>query len=86
MQKRNLLDINLYDVSRKELTIFLDSVIKNNQKKTIFGISAAAYGRFKFRPDLYGVFQKFDILVAEGAGIPFLPNVLVLKFPKKSGW
>ncbi|MFC2096251.1 WecB/TagA/CpsF family glycosyltransferase [Bacteroidota bacterium] len=85
MEKRNILGIDIYDTNRKDLVNYLNTVINNNAKKTIFGISAAAYGRFKFRPDLYGIFKRIDILVAEGAGIPLFAKLFGVKISEKIG-
>jgi N-acetylglucosaminyldiphosphoundecaprenol N-acetyl-beta-D-mannosaminyltransferase len=85
MIERNLLGIKLYDTTRKQLINQLEKFIQNKDKKTVFGISAAAYGRFKFRPDLYGIFKRIDILVAEGAGIPFFARCFGVKISEKIG-
>lgn len=85
MIERNLLGIKLYDTTKKELIIALHKFIQKKEKKIVFGISAAAYGRFKFRPDLYGIFKKTDILVAEGAGIPFFAKCFGVHISEKIG-
>jgi N-acetylglucosaminyldiphosphoundecaprenol N-acetyl-beta-D-mannosaminyltransferase len=85
MIERNLLGIKLYDTTKELLILALDKFIKKNEKKIVFGISAAAYGRFKFRPDLYGIFNRIDILVAEGAGIPFFARCFGVKITEKIG-
>lgn len=85
MTERNLLGINLYDTNLDELIEYLNEVIQKKDKKTVFGISAAAYGRFKFRPDLYGIFKRIDILVAEGAGIPLFARCFGVKISEKIG-
>lgn len=85
MIERNLLGIKLYDTNRNQLINTLNEFIHNNEKKIVFGISAAAYGRFKFRPDLYGIFKRIDILVAEGAGIPFFAKCFGIKITEKIG-
>lgn len=82
---RNLLGLKLYDTNRIELVNHLNECLQKQDKKIVFGISAAAYGRFKFRPDLYGIFKKIDILVAEGAGIPFFARCFGVKITEKIG-
>lgn len=85
MVKRNLLGIELYDTNRTEIVEFLDNSIQKKEKNIVFGISAAAYGRFKFRPGLYGIFKRIDILLAEGAGIPLFARCFGVKITEKIG-
>ena len=85
MIERNLLGIKLYDTTKKQLINTLNKLIQNNEKKIVFGISAAGYGRFKYRPDLYGIFKRIDILVAEGAGIPCFARCFGVKITEKIG-
>ena len=85
MIERNLLGIKIYDTTRVQLIYTLEKCIQNKDKKIVFGISAAAYGRFKFRPDLYGILKRIDILVAEGAGIPFFARCFGVKISEKIG-
>ena len=85
MKLRNLLGISIYDIKMADIVKYLDNVIKLNQKKSIFGISAAAFARLKFRPDLYGIYKKFDVLIAEGAGIPLLAKLFGIKISEKIG-
>lgn len=85
MVKKDLLGIQIYDTTRKKLIEYLNKIIERKEKKTVFGISAAAFGRFKYRPDLYGIFKKIDILVAEGAGIPFFAKCFGVKISEKIG-
>ena len=85
MNLRYLLGLNIYDTKLSELVAYLDKIIRGNQKKSIFGISAAAFARLKFRPDLYGIYKKFDILIAEGAGLPHLAHLFGTKISEKIG-
>lgn len=70
--KRNLLGLPIYDTTMKDLVSTLDLKLKNNHKAVVFGLSAGAYGRLKQRPDLVGLYNKMDIIIADGQGIPIL--------------
>ncbi|HYX08891.1 MAG TPA: WecB/TagA/CpsF family glycosyltransferase [Bacteroidales bacterium] len=83
--QRDLLGIKIYDTTKKEIVGILDDRIKTGKKTTIFGVSAGAYGRLKFRPDLYGIYKQMDILIAEGAGIPLLAKFFGIKITEKIG-
>jgi N-acetylglucosaminyldiphosphoundecaprenol N-acetyl-beta-D-mannosaminyltransferase len=85
MHKRKLLGLEIYDTRLPEFVSYLENIIEARKKKTIFGVSAAAFARLKFRPDLYGIYKKFDILIAEGAGIPYLSRLFRVKVSEKIG-
>ena len=85
MELKNLLGLPIYDTNMGELLSVLLSFIKANQKKTIFGISAAAYGRLKYRKDLGRIYHEFDINIAEGGGIPLLAKIFGIKITEKIG-
>lgn len=85
MIQRNLLGINIYDTDMTKLIHYLNRVISDNSKKIIFGISTAAYGRLKFRKDLFGIYQRMDILVAEGRGVPLFARMFGIKIREQIG-
>ena len=85
MIKRNLLGLTIYDTNMNELVEYLNNSIKENVKKTVFGISAGAYPRLKFRRDLGILYPKFDIMIAEGAGIHLLGKLFGVKVREKIG-
>lgn len=85
MELRNLLGLPIYDTNMDDLISTLLSFIKANKKKTIFGISAAAYGRLKFRKDLGRIYHEFDINIAEGGGIPLLSKFFGVNITEKIG-
>jgi len=84
-EKRNLLGINIYDTHRADLIKVLESRIDSGDKTILFGVSAAAYGRLRYRPDLFGIYQKMDILIAEGAGLPLFAKSFGIKISEKIG-
>lgn len=85
MEQRKLLGLPIYDTTMSEFVNELNNFIRDNKKKTIFGISAAAYGRLKTRRDLARIYHEFDINIAEGAGIPLLAKMFGVKISEKIG-
>jgi len=83
--KRDLLGIQIYDTHRQDLLKILQKKIENSEKNILFGISAAAYGRLKYRPDLFSLYKKMDILIAEGAGLPLFARSFGVKISEKIG-
>jgi N-acetylglucosaminyldiphosphoundecaprenol N-acetyl-beta-D-mannosaminyltransferase len=83
--ERDLLGIKVYDTRFPDIIEVLDKTIEENKKNIVFGISAAAYGRLKFRPDLYGIYDKMDIMIAEGAGMPLFAKLFGIKISRKIG-
>lgn len=84
-KKRNLLGIDIYDTTREDFIKVLSEKISNNEKNIVFGISAAAYGRLRYRRDLYKIYKQMDILIAEGAGLPLFAKLFGVKISEKIG-
>lgn len=83
--QRNLLGIPIYDTKRNDLIYVLKDKIDRGETNIVFGISAAAFGRLKFRRDLYGIYQKMDIIIAEGAGLPLFAKSFGVTITEKIG-
>jgi len=83
--QRDLLSIQIYDTTRRDLIKVLDRKLEHAEKTILFGISAAAYGRLRFRPDLFGLYRNMDILIAEGAGLPLFAKSFGVKISEKIG-
>jgi len=84
-KKRNLLGLPIYDITMDEMLLQIEYRIKQDIKTTIFGISAGAYGRLKFRKDLVSTYNKMDINIAEGGGIPLLAKMFGVQIREHVG-
>jgi len=83
--KKKLLGLPIYDITMIDLVRFLDQKIKNNDKLIVFGISAGAYGRLKYRRDLAKIYHQMDLLIAEGQGIPLLAKLFGVNISEHIG-
>jgi N-acetylglucosaminyldiphosphoundecaprenol N-acetyl-beta-D-mannosaminyltransferase len=83
--KKNLLGIEIYDTTRIDLIKVLEIKLEQSERNILFGISAAAFGRLKYRPDLLGLYKNMDILIAEGAGLPLFARSFGIKISEKIG-
>jgi N-acetylglucosaminyldiphosphoundecaprenol N-acetyl-beta-D-mannosaminyltransferase len=84
-RKRNLLGLPIHDLTMEEVLSHIEWRIKESIKTIIFGISAGAYGRLKFRKDLVSIYKKMDIIIAEGGGIPLLGKIFGVKIREHIG-
>ena len=84
-KKKVLLGLPLVVISISELVEILKSIIINKKKVTVFGYSAGIYPRIKELPELVSLFKKFDILVADGTGIPLVAKLFGVQMEDRVG-
>jgi N-acetylglucosaminyldiphosphoundecaprenol N-acetyl-beta-D-mannosaminyltransferase len=69
-RRRNLLGLRVDDWTMAELKQFLEDCIVNRTPVHLWGISLPFFALVRRVPDIVAFSQEFDIVVADGAGIP----------------
>jgi len=73
--KKELLGIPIHDCTLSNLIKYLDRQIINNVKTIVYGFSVTTLGRLKEMPEFLSWWEKSDITIADGAGIPILARI-----------
>ena len=85
MVRKNLLGIPIYDCTLKDLIQHLNQQIISNEKKIVYGFSVTVLGRLKEIPEFVSYWEKMDIVIADGAGIPILAKFFGIQIQEHVG-
>jgi len=69
-RRRNLLGLRVEDWIMPELIHYLDECIVNRKPIHLWGINVPLFAMVRTVPEIVDFSQKFDIVIADGAGIP----------------
>ena len=69
-RRRNLLGLRVDDWTMPELIQYLDQAIINRAPTHLWGINVPLFAMTRKIPEIVDFSQKFDIVIADGAGIP----------------
>ncbi len=69
-RRRSLLGLRVDDWTMPELIHFLDECIVNRKPVHLWGINVPTFAMVRTVPEVVDFSQKFDIVTADGAGIP----------------
>lgn len=73
--KKHIIGVPIHDYSLKELIEHLDRQIINSGKLVVYGFSITTLGRLKEMPEFFSFWERADINVADGAGIPVMARL-----------
>lgn len=74
-EKKELLGVPIHDTTLQNLVKHLNHQILDNKKTVVYGFSVTTLGRLKEIPEFFSWWEKADITVADGAGIPILAKL-----------
>ena len=75
-RQRDFLGLRIEDWIMPELVEFLDQAIVHHTPVHVWGISVPLLSLVRKYPEIVNFNQQFDIVVADGAGIPFFGRIL----------
>ncbi len=75
-RKRNLLGLRVDDWTMSELIEYLDQCIMSHTPVNLWGISVPLFAMVRKVPDIVDFTKEFDIVVADGAGIPIFSHFI----------
>jgi len=84
-QQKRVLGIPINDVTLLVLMNILDDRIASKKCTTVFGFSVTLLGRLRSIPEMFDYFDRFDIVISDGAGIPPLARLLGVKLSRYIG-
>ena len=69
-RRRSLLGLRVDDWTLPEVIHYLDECIVNRKPVHLWGINVPTFAMVRTIPEIVDISQRFDIVVADGAGIP----------------
>lgn len=69
-RRRSLLGLRVDDWTLPEVIHYLDECIVNRKPVHLWGINVPTFAMVRTVPEIVDISQRFDIVVADGAGIP----------------
>lgn len=75
-RRRNLLGLRVDDWTMSELIEYLDQCIISRTPVNLWGISVPLFAMVRNAPEIVDFAKKFDIVVADGAGIPIFSRFM----------
>lgn len=84
-RQRNLLGLRVEDWKMIELVDVLDRAVRERQSLHVWGICVVQFALVKEYPEIVDFSQRFDIMTADGAGIPFFGRLMGQKIREHVG-
>jgi N-acetylglucosaminyldiphosphoundecaprenol N-acetyl-beta-D-mannosaminyltransferase len=84
-RETRLLGLRIHSIKLGELIDFLESNADINKPLIIYGFSANIYSRLRKIPEFILFFNKMDIVVADGQGIPILAKLFNVDIKERVG-
>jgi N-acetylglucosaminyldiphosphoundecaprenol N-acetyl-beta-D-mannosaminyltransferase len=75
-RQRNLLGLRVEDWTMPELVEVLDRAVVQRTPMHVWGLNVPMFGQVRTYPQLVDFTNEFDIMVADGAGIPLVGRVV----------
>jgi N-acetylglucosaminyldiphosphoundecaprenol N-acetyl-beta-D-mannosaminyltransferase len=80
-----LLGLRIHSFSLEELMTLLETTLASNEPLIVYGFSANIYSRIRNIPEFIHFFNKMDIIIPDGQGIPILARLFNVNIKERVG-
>ena len=84
-RETSLLGLRIHTFSFEELMILLETALVSNESLIVYGFSANIYSRIRKLPEFVHFFNKMDIVIPDGQGIPILARLFDVNIKARIG-
>lgn len=85
IRERNLLGLRIHSFNLEELICLLKTKMDSEMPLIVYGFSANIYSRIRKLPEFVYFFQKMDIIIPDGQGIPVLARLFNIDIKERVG-
>jgi N-acetylglucosaminyldiphosphoundecaprenol N-acetyl-beta-D-mannosaminyltransferase len=85
IRETKLLGLRIHAVSLEEIMLNIENAINSKNTLIVYGFSANIYSRIRKMPEFIYFFNKMDIVIADGQGIPLLAKMFKVNITDRIG-